>query len=617
MAIKIPRYESQITSVSGDRPIGTSASASQALTELGKQSMQLISNYADTQNKHLSKIKRLEINTNKALANAEFSNKNNSFFESLDSREDFLTPDNWLIQYEQDFLKDEKKYKSALDQQTWSEFSPLFYNNYFETKNKIRKKINQQKLNNGLMAINQADETYKQSVENAGSLKEIEAQWELHTELTLKSNVTTGMYNNEKYQEKLQELKKWTNDKYVMFQADEGLKTMSPNGTSEIDYGAALQRLKDSNFKIKSVDGSELTPDDDVRKEMIKNYKTLFDNQVATHKSQKEIKDRDTIKNFTNTIIGLEANDKDSIQKSKTFLQDLKNSNLDNEKKLKLKNAYNTAIENLTKGTSSWNTPQALQAKAIVTSLVLNGAIDTEKEREVILDLLGKGLLKSEDASKLYSKSIEMAKSKNDYKSKLIERAEKVILKELGSSDIIEKLDNLKNLKGESRFAALQALQTESGLTQEAFEAINNLYQIVAEGEKKGFSYENMLANQRSPNYLINDIIDTYKAPVSDAKFKELSVKIKGLQNVYRTELGQQVRQFDNYYILPSEYFVGKNPSLANLNIPPRKENEDIFGYLKRVKTLIKTDSTLPSVITGDTLETIDISDINIVPKVE
>ena len=57
--------------------------------------------------------------------------------------------------------------------------------------------------------------------------------------------------------------------------------------------------------------------------------------------------------------------------------------------------------------------------------------------------------------------------------------------------------------------------------------------------------------------------------------------------------------------------------SNANLVMPPRNEGEDVITYLKRAKKLIKRTDGLPSVITGQNVETLDISDLFIMPEFE
>jgi len=613
--MKIPRYENADVNLSSGRSLTTGTSASQGLVEIGKTAMNAVSEYGARKNAFDAKIRRLEIETNKSLSNSTFYGLNQDYINNLDARQDYLTPDNWLLDYEKNFKKQETQFKSSLDEQTWKEYQPLFYQSYFETKSKISQKITGQKLINAKIALDEGYDKYKSKIDNATSLKEIQSNYDFYNETSLKTNLTTGLFGDEMYQKLLKDTKTFTDNKYMMFQSLEGAKTQSPNGNIEIDYNAVLTRLKDKDFELKDLDGNILTTDDAKRKELIKETKTLFDNQQATFTKQKEINGQNSKTNFTNEIIGLEAGNQDAVNNSKTFLSRLEKDNtLEPSEKLSLKTAYNTAISNLTKGKATWDTPEGVQAKAIITSLVYSGAMDTEPERQIILDIMGQGLLKPEDAGTLYSKSIELTKGRNSYKKSLLDRAIQVVLKEVGAGDKGQLIQQIAGLPAAERLAFLTTALSNDQLSIEAYNSVNNLFSLVSEGERKGFAYENMLANQRSPNYIVKDVIDTYKAPIQEAKFKELQGKINGIKNVYDIN-GQKA--FDNYYIMPSEYFTGKTASMANLVIPQRLENEDVSSYVKRLRKGIKYDSNLPSAYTGNSIETIDISDIFVTPEVE
>ena len=613
--MKIPRYENADVNLSSGRSLTTGTSASQGLVEIGKTAMNAVSEYGARKNAFDAKIRRLEIETNKSLSNSTFYGLNQDYINNLDARQDYLTPDTWLLDYEKNFKKQETQFKSSLDEQTWKEYQPLFYQSYFETKSKISQKITGQKLINAKIALDEGYDKYKSKIDNATSLKEIQSNYDFYNETSLKTNLTTGLFGDEMYQKLLKDTKTFTDNKYMMFQSLEGAKTQSPNGNIEIDYNAVLTRLKDKDFELKDLDGNILTTDDAKRKELIKETKTLFDNQQATFTKQKEINGQNSKTNFTNEIIGLEAGNQDAVNNSKTFLSRLEKDNtLEPSEKLSLKTAYNTAISNLTKGKATWDTPEGVQAKAIITSLVYSGAMDTEPERQIILDIMGQGLLKPEDAGTLYSKSIELTKGRNSYKKSLLDRAIQVVLKEVGAGDKGQLIQQIAGLPAAERLAFLTTALSNDQLSIEAYNSVNNLFSLVSEGERKGFAYENMLANQRSPNYIVKDVIDTYKAPIQEAKFKELQGKINGIKNVYDIN-GQKA--FDNYYIMPSEYFTGKTASMANLVIPQRLENEDVSSYVKRLRKGIKYDSNLPSAYTGNSIETIDISDIFVTPEVE
>ena len=82
------------------------------------------------------------------------------------------------------------------------------------------------------------------------------------------------------------------------------------------------------------------------------------------------------------------------------------------------------------------------------------------------------------------------------------------------------------------------------------------------------------------------------------------------MRNTMKKTMGGEVEAFKTYYIMPSEYFTNKIPAMANIEVPPRNENETISAYINRVQGLIKENNSLPSVITGDAIETLDVSDL-------
>ena len=185
-----------------------------------------------------------------------------------------------------------------------------------------------------------------------------------------------------------------------------------------------------------------------------------------------------------------------------------------------------------------------------------------------------------------------------------------MLMKEIGAGDgVLSLLDNIQNVPPEQRTAMLTQALSSGRMTQEAYNAMNNMFSLLAQGERKGFTYENMLVNQRHPNYILNDLISTYKGSMNDARLKELQTKIDGIVGTTATD--------KTFYIMPTDYFTNKTPSNANMVVPQRLEGEGVLEYVKRAKKLIKRNDNLPSVITGDNIETLDISDLFIMPDFE
>ena len=286
--------------------------------------------------------------------------------------------------------------------------------------------------------------------------------------------------------------KDYTNNKYGMLQATNGEIIMSPNGSQEVDWNNVTSKLKDTNFKMYDLDDNELTVDDDIRQALIKQATESYNSQDSLHTSQKVKIDREVKTNFVSTLIGLESGNEEAMEKSKTFLNDLDASDLLPAQKLTYKNAYLQSLKNLKTGASTYDSVQGQQALTIATFMVGSGAMDTEEEREVLWDLMGKNLIKPDKAMQLYEKSMSLTKGRNEFKKQLTTKATSMLMKEIGADEgIINLLGNLQNIAPENRTAALTQAISAGKMTQEAYNAMNNMFQLIAEGERKGFTYEN------------------------------------------------------------------------------------------------------------------------------
>jgi len=610
--MKLPRYKDSASSnvVASNRSLTTGVATGGAIADIGALALSKVAEYGAMKNNHEAKLRRLDINTNKSLSDSMMFGKTSEFENSLINREDFLTPDNWLLDYDTQAKGWEKEFKAGLDEQTWKEYQPLYYQKFFESRNKVVTAINNQKLKNAGHAFNESLNTYNKTLENATSLREMETAYELYTEIHLADNVKTNLFDTDKFNKVKDETKQYTNVKYGMFQATEGLNIQSPNGSKEIDWNSVTSRLKNKNFSMVDIEGNEITVDDDLRQTLIKEATELFNTQNGLHTKQKEENDKTDKKDFTNRIISLETGSKEGAEGAKNFMADLEKSNLEPEMKLTLRTAYNASLNNMKNGKNSWNSVQGTQALSLVTYMVGSGAMDTEAERQVIFDLMANGLLKPETALSLYDKSITLTKNRNVFKKDLTTRATSMLMKEIGAGDgVLSLLDNIQNVPVEQRTAMLTQALSSGRMTQEAYNAMNNMFSLLAQGERKGFTYENMLVNQRHPNYILNDLISTYKGSMNDARLQELQTKIDGIVGTTATD--------KTFYIMPTEYFTKKTPSNANMVVPQRLEGEGVLEYVKRAKKLIKRNDNLPSVITGDNIETLDISDLFIMPDFE
>ena len=110
-------YKDTDVNISSGRSLTTGIGSSQGIVEIGKTALNAVTQYANAKTNYDAKMRRLEINTNVSLSKAQFGGNNQLYVDGLKSRDDYLTPDNWLNDYEADFKKQELNYKKQLDEQ--------------------------------------------------------------------------------------------------------------------------------------------------------------------------------------------------------------------------------------------------------------------------------------------------------------------------------------------------------------------------------------------------------------------------------------------------------------------------------------------------------------------
>lgn len=598
--MKIPRYNEQKSDIGSSRSLTTGTSASSTIASIGKQVFNQVAELGNKQNAMTAKLRRLEINTNVDLSKSTMFGKQTEFSDSLLERDDYLTPDNWLLDYEKNSKTWEKEFKSGLDEQTWKEYQPFYYQSYFEGRQNVKKAIRDQKIKNNFIAYDQTKTDYLTNLEKLTNPKEIALQYELFVETTLKTKKTLDIFEAEKYNEEVNNIKLATNNKYMMIQAIGTDYILSPNKTKEIDWNKTLTKLKDKNFEIKDVDGTPVKPNDKLRADLITQAKTKFDNQTATFDKQIDQNNKQTKQELSNDLIKIaNGQDKDG-NISGNFLTKLEGSTLkDTEKKAYL-NAFKTQLSS---GVKSWDTGQAQNAQVLANIMIAKGLIDTEKEKDFINELYSNGLMSHETYRTLEGKIDENIKAKNAYKNPLYKNAVKVLLDELGEKKLGAVL--LQDAKDMS-LADIMNQITGSGLSQESYDALNYFNQVLAEGEKRGFNYVNMLVKKGHENYIMDDIL-TYAKSAKDKKVPALVPLPEG---------------FDKnkpYHLAPEVWFKGKSPEVLGYTVPKRNKGESVPAYLNRTMTELKAKKfNLPSTLTGFQFEQdFDLNTEMIVPNIK
>ena len=104
--VKIPRYKEQDVNLpTGQTDLTSSAVGSQTLSGVADSIRKLVSDVGAKRNANAYRIRRLEIQTNVLLGQSLIYKDTQSFLDSLVDRDDFLNPDEWLIEYQSNIPK--------------------------------------------------------------------------------------------------------------------------------------------------------------------------------------------------------------------------------------------------------------------------------------------------------------------------------------------------------------------------------------------------------------------------------------------------------------------------------------------------------------------------------
>ena len=351
--------------------------------------------------------------------------------------------------------------------------------------------------------------------------------------------------------------------------------------------------------------------------ELLPYFKIQADNQSAMKKHYDNRVDDIEIDKFHSRLLKLETGDSDA---GKNFLQDLEASPIQNKEPIR--NYYMRVINNLNSGVNSWNNPEGRATEALLASMVLSGFIDTKKERLVISTLIGEGVIEPSKGIALYNESIKQSDKKNEWKQTVYNDAVRLILKEVGAgSEIVDLFTDptFKDLPQEEAIAAIIGFIKSDKMNYLAYEAINNLNEILTDYEQKEqkgftqFSYYDALVDKTSKNYVIKNLIDMFKDADISKKQKALELNAQSIVDYYKS--GAVGWRLDPVLWMSDE---ARDLKKFAANMPVRDKDETVFEYIKKLNKWnlknLKEGNELPSVITSEWTDATDLSNIFITP---
>jgi hypothetical protein len=386
-------------------------------------------------------------------------------------------------------------------------------------------------------------------------------------------------------------------------------------GLEEVDYKAIYNELN-STKSTQEYFGKTMPKD--TKESLLSWAKEKSTTQQAMYDSRKEAKQLVSNETFTNQLIAISSNSIKGIEYSKDFLKNLEaDVSLSPELKRTLKTAYNTTLKNLVSGAATYESPTGLQVKATLTYLVNGGFIDTKGEYAIINNAMAEGHIKPEYATTLLKNAKENTKERHQWKKTVTKNAISVLAKELNVDDlnIAAMVENFDSSKAGSAADILSKFLSDSKMPKEVYAAMNQMFAMVAEGEGKNISIKEMLMDEKSPNYILNDLIGVYKARVK----KEVDKNWMGILSAdEQLAVSSITKNGFDYSFDTTKYFSGKSSDTPAVDLPLKNEGESVFSYIERVQKVTKTnkDKYLPEWGTGNFVtDSLDMSSFIITPE--
>ena len=150
----------------------------------------------------------------------------------------------------------------------------------------------------------------------------------------------------------------------------------------------------------------------------------------------------------------------------------------------------------------------------------------------------------------------------------------------------------------------------------ETYEALNYFSLVLAEGEKRGFSYTEMLVDNTSKNYIMNNMMEFLKAS-KDGKIESNELS-QNMQMLF-PEISSQELANKPYHVARDLWFRNKSPDIKDLPVPVKKDGESLTAYLARTqKYLLNMNMELPSTVSGYQFDSeLDLNNLAIIPKID
>ena len=492
--MKLPRYN---VSQGGGAPIQVGNNPSgggtgQALVNLGSDMMSALTNYGQAKVRQEARLRDLDIQNKKELARADVELGMAKFVSSLELRNDY---GNFETEVETEFKRLSKLAKSThfknddFAHKQWQGDEKLLYVDYYKKvlteKNAKTIKVAQTNYDTNKTAM-------FNKIDNAVSANDVLHIFQTWTDQSHTPFATTmyGTSGNETSNKAYEDAKAYAENAYLLKSSGTGVVDIkSPMGDTALNWEQIAENAADPNFQMLDIDGNVLTVDDKKRVAFIKmarekrtQQKSFFDQQ----RTERAFTDNQELSNRLIKVIAEKKPDP-------TFVESVQNNEfISGETKRTLISSYENALKPDTT-TKSYDTPQAEQASIIATTLINLGVIDTQKEKQLIIDIAGKGMLKRETYEGMLETVDKNIRARNKKDASIVARNVKMIMKSIGDDSLAAVFGDNMDRVAEMDSATLLQKVLGADMSDKGLRAIENMQALIEDGQKKALASKKCL----------------------------------------------------------------------------------------------------------------------------
>ena len=647
--MKMPRYASQKARVPQITAARNTAAVSGGMAEFGKGLMAAVDSYANMTTQIDAQLRQVHFDNVVKLNSVKAEGDTLIKSQSYALNNNYGSAGGWEKDYTKFVEKQRKEFQKTMNKQEFAAFEPSLVAQETNGLLKVRQHARDATIKHSTYILGQATATFEARVESSETINDVMSAFANYTGTGSAGQLNERMVpviGADSYLKATIQSQNLVENKLMFLQAGGAGKIQSPSGATETDWATIHKNLSNPDFKIMqmpnfidenglkrfgkddpndSLKSAIFTVDDKQRKDMIADARTNMVNQMSLHAALRTENGRKEHAALSEEIVAISLgqgkDEKGKLIETTTLAKRISNNqNITDTQKKELAGFLITTNSNLAaaakNGLKSYETPQALKFKAIATVLVNSGNIDTEAELQIINNGVMNGLIKPEDGTTLIKNARENMKTVDDRKQKLLAPALKTLAKELGQppdafmsliSSMSQGYGSYNAGNRENAMATLMASLDEDNVSEVTYTAINQFLIAVGEGEKKGFTFESMLVDKKSPNYLVEKFIDTYQASAREAKATQTTIAANNYLGL--AQKGNQDFVFD-----VNAYIAGGQANSTNFSVPVRTTGESVMDYLTRVQGLMAKRSILPSTYSAGNVGGVDASSLLIIP---